>query len=115
MSTSPTEAALIGAEAPQVPVAITHGGSLMPSMRPPRRPRGRPLEMSADEVLQRIRTRGSSGELYRVHLVEPALYARARRLFGTWAQALASAGIDHAAAVAAARRRSHAARRRASA
>src|SRR5262249_41407642 len=74
--------------------------------------RGRPLEMSPDTLLERIRARAVSGELFRVHLSEPALYARARRLFGSWARALAAAGLDHAAAVAAARRRSHEARRR---
>lgn len=80
---------------------------------PGRRRRGRPLEMSPDDLLQRIRDRATSGELFRVHLVEPSLYARARRLFGSWARALAAAGLDHTAAVSAARRRAHEARRRA--
>jgi len=64
-------------------------------------------------LLQRIRDRAASGQLFRVHLVEPSLYARARRLFGSWARALAAAGLDHTAAVSAARRRAHEARRRA--
>jgi len=80
--------------------------------RPARRRRGRPLEMSPETLLQRIRTRHSSDQLFRVHVAEPALYARARRLFGSWARALAAAGIDHASAVAAARRRALLARRR---
>jgi len=77
------------------------------------RRRGRPLEMSPDDLLERIRERASADGLFRVHLAEPSLYARARRLFGSWARALAAAGVDHAAAVNAARRRAHEARRRA--
>jgi hypothetical protein len=79
----------------------------------PRRRRGRPLEMSASELLERIRDRAAVGGLFRVHLAEPALYARARRLFGSWARALAAAGLDHTAAVSEARRRAHEGRRRA--
>jgi len=79
----------------------------------PRRRRGRPLEMSPSELLERIRDRAAGGGLFRVHLAEPALYARARRLFGSWARALAAAGLDHNAAVSEARRRAHEARRRA--
>jgi hypothetical protein len=57
----------------------------------PRRP-GRPLEMSETQVLARIRefateTRG----LFRVHHAQPALYARARRLFGSWSAAVRAA------------------------
>ena len=78
----------------------------------PRRRRGRPLEMSPNELLQRIRERAAEGGLFRVHLAEPALYARARRLFGSWARALAAAGLDHTAAVSEARRRAHESRRR---
>jgi len=78
----------------------------------PRRRRGRPLEMSSGELLQRIRERAAMGGLFRVHLAEPALYARARRLFGSWAHALAAAGLDHSATITAARRRAHEARRR---
>lgn len=77
------------------------------------RKRGRPLEMSADEVLRLIRDKQSSGTLFRVHREQPALYARARRLFGTWARALQMAGLDHAQAMADARRRSLETRRRA--
>jgi hypothetical protein len=78
----------------------------------PRRRRGRPLEMSPVELLERIRQRAAVGALFRVHLAEPALYARARRLFGSWARALAAAGLDHTAAVSEARRRAHESRRR---
>jgi len=87
-------------------------GSLATAPLPARRRRGRPLEMSSETLLERIRARASGGELFRVHIAEPALYARARRLFGSWARAVAAAGLDHAAAVAAARRRAHEARRR---
>jgi len=76
----------------------------------PRR-RGRPLEMSPDEVLGRIRQLAERGELFRVHVGHPALYARARRQFGSWAAAVARAGADYAGAVEAARRRAIDARR----
>jgi hypothetical protein len=85
----------------------------IPTQMIQRRRRGRPLEMSAEHLLERIRERAALGGLFRVHLAEPALYARARRLFGSWARALAAAGLDHTAAVSAARRRAHEARRRA--
>lgn len=78
----------------------------------PRRRRGRPLEMSPGQLLERIRERAGAGGLFRVHLAEPALYARARRLFGSWARAVEAAGLDHTAVVSAARRRAHESRRR---
>ena len=71
----------------------------------PRRKRGRPLEMQPHEVLARIRELALRNALFRVHLDAPSLYARARRQFGTWASALVAAGVDHDAAVKAARRR----------
>jgi len=77
-----------------------------------RRP-GRPLEMSADEVLQTIRQRAAVEEgLFRVHLTAPALYARARRLFGAWSAAVREAGVDYEALQGAARARSLQTRRR---
>ena len=79
----------------------------IPAQVSQRRRRGRPLEMSAEQLLERVRERAAMGGLFRVHLAEPALYARARRLFGTWARALEAAGLDHPAAVSAARRRAH--------
>ena len=88
------------------------GSPFVTRLDPPRRRRGRPLEMAPEAVLDTIRDRASAGRLFRVHLAEPALYARARRLFGSWARALSAAGLDHAALVAAARRRGHEARRR---
>jgi len=92
-----------------VPVMSTQ---TVPIEMSPRRRRGRPLEMSPGDLLQRIRERAAGGGLFRVHLAEPALYARARRLFGSWARALAAAGLDHTAAVSEARRRAHESRRR---
>ncbi len=77
------------------------------------RKRGRPLEMSADEVLRLIRDKQAAGTLFRVHREQPGLYARARRLFGSWARALETAGLDHSQAMADARRRSLETRRRA--
>ena len=71
----------------------------------PRRKRGRPLEMQPHEVLARIRELAVRNALFRVHLDAPSLYARARRQFGTWASALAAAGVDHDAAIKTARRR----------
>jgi hypothetical protein len=77
-----------------------------------RRP-GRPLEMSADEVLRTIREFAAAEDgLFRVHLVAPALYARARRLFGSWSVAVRGAGVDYAALQGAARARSLQTRRR---
>lgn len=77
---------------------------------PAARRRGRPLGMSADEVLAHIRRLAARDEMFRVHLGHPALYARARRLFGSWAEAVTRAGADYAGAVEAARRRSIATR-----
>jgi len=76
------------------------------------RRRGRPLGMAPDEVLRNIRSLAASGELFRVHLDHPSLYARARRQFGSWADAVANAGFDYLGALAEARRRSVATRRR---
>ncbi len=76
------------------------------------RKRGRPLEMQPEEVLRRIQGLATQGALFRVHLDHPALYARARRLFGSWAGAVARAGYDHERAVHNARRRANESRRR---
>lgn len=80
---------------------------------PAPRKRGRPLEMSVPEVLQRIRQLHESDALFRVHREQPALYARARRLFGTWGAALREAGLDPARTMNEARARSLETRRRA--
>lgn len=79
--------------------------------RPAARRRGRPLEMSPEETLSLVRQLAARGELFRVHLGRPALYARARRQFGSWAEAVTRAGADYAGAVESARRHSIATRR----
>ena len=68
-----------------------------------RRP-GRPLEMSDAEVLTRIRQfAAESRGLFRAHHAQPALYARARRLFGSWSAAVRAAGLDYELALDSAR------------
>ena len=77
-----------------------------------RRAPGRPALMTAESVLQRIRdlARRDDG-LFRIHQRHSALYARARRMFGSWGAAVAAAGIDYVETVVAARRRSLRSRR----
>jgi hypothetical protein len=77
----------------------------------PRR-RGRPPLAGPEQVLEQIREAAADNRLFRVHLDHPALYARARRLFGTWAGALHAAGVDYEGVIAEARRRAAATRRR---
>ena len=70
-----------------------------------RRP-GRPLEMPRPMVLETIRRLALRDEgLFRVHRTHGALYARARRLYGSWAAAVAEAGVDYGKALETARRR----------
>jgi hypothetical protein len=77
----------------------------------PRR-RGRPLLMTGDAVLDRIRSLASRQEgLFRIHRTHPGLYARARRLFGSWSAAVAEAGIDYVAVIGVARDRALRSRR----
>src|SRR5262245_30949639 len=79
----------------------------------PRRRPGRPLEVSPDEVLGTIRRLSADRDgLFRVHLEAPDLYARARRLFGSWSAAVRRAGLDYEALRGAARARSAQSRRR---
>ena len=77
----------------------------------PRR-RGRPPLATPEQVLQQIREAAQADRLFRVHLDHPAMYARARRLFGTWAGALHATGVDYEGVIAEARRRAAATRRR---
>jgi len=68
--------------------------------------RGRPNLMARETVLDRIRALGTRRQgLFRVHLTHAALYARARRLFGSWASAVIQAGLDHRASIERARAR----------
>lgn len=87
---------------------------------PARRGRGRPLLMPREAVLEKIRQLARREEgIFRVHLTHSGLYARARRMFGTWAAALDAAGVDYRSAIEEARsralraRKGRAARRRA--
>ena len=77
----------------------------------PRR-RGRPPLLAPEQVLHEIRTEFGEGRLFRVHIEKPALYARARRLWGNWAAALGAAGLDPARVMEAARQRALETRRR---
>ena len=77
------------------------------------RGRGRPILMTAPIVLEKIRQLGRRREgLFKVHHTHPGLYARARRQFGSWAAAVAAAGMDYGSSVRAARQRSIRGRRR---
>ena len=78
----------------------------------PRRP-GRPLEMTREQVIDRIRQLSTASDgLFRVHLSAPGLYARARRLFGSWSAAVRLAGVDYEILQGVARARSLQTRRR---
>jgi hypothetical protein len=80
---------------------------------PGRRKRGRPAIMDHEQMLTSIRdlARRPTG-LYRVHLTHSDVYARARRMFGSWAAAVAAAGEDYERAIESARRRSLETRKR---
>lgn len=79
----------------------------------PRRRRGRPLEMPPEAVLEHIRSLARHGDgLFRVHRTQPGLYARARRMFGSWAAAVDAAGLDYQSVQERARERAVMARRR---
>lgn len=73
---------------------------------PVARRRGRPALMTGAQVVELLREAERTDALFRVHVDRPALYARARRLFGSWAGALRAAGIDYDATVRRARGRS---------
>jgi hypothetical protein len=82
-----------------------------PGRRPSRR-RGRPIEMAPETVLERVRALAARREgLFRVHHTHPALYARARRLFGSWEGAVLAAGLDYRQIVEQAAQRAIRARR----
>lgn len=68
--------------------------------------------MSREQVLQRIQElAGREGGLFRIHRMQSGLYARARRLFGSWSAALAAAGVDYRSILGAARKRAVVTRR----
>jgi hypothetical protein len=62
--------------------------------------------MAPQELLKLIRQLADGGEgLFRIHRTHGGIYARARRQFGSWAAAVAAAGVDYRRAVASARKR----------
>jgi hypothetical protein len=78
-----------------------------------RRKRGRPLEMTRDELLAAIRRLSDRREgLIRIHHTHSALYARARRQYGSWSNAVRAAGLDYDDAMRRVRERSRTLRRR---
>ena len=88
-------------------MTLSHSEPAEEELRPPaRRPRGRPLLMNRARALELIHEAARDGRMFRVHLEQPALYARARRMWGSWSAALAAAGIDYEQVVHSARRRS---------
>ena len=83
-----------------------------PAVTVPARRRGRPPLCTPQQVLAEIRAEAAGERLLRVHLDRPALYARARRLWGSWARALHAAGLDAGKVREAARRHAVETRRR---
>lgn len=80
---------------------------------PSARRRGRPALMTRDSLLDSIRKLAVSGDgLFRIHRSHPHLYARARRMFGSWSAAVRTAGLDYDGAIRTARARSRDAIRR---
>jgi hypothetical protein len=68
--------------------------------------------MTRDGVMEAIRRLEASQQgLFRVHRLQAALYARARRLFGSWSLAVTAAGLDYRLAIHRARRRALRSRR----
>ena len=77
------------------------------------RKRGRPAIMSREQLVIAIGELAKRPEgLFRVHQTDSDLYARARRMFGSWSAAVVLAGADYSSAIVAARRRSVETRRR---
>lgn len=90
---------------------VNNGATWMSALAPRRR--GRPLEMSAEDLIERIRRIAGSREgLFRVHHRNSGLYSRARRSFGSWSAAVQAAGLDYREALNGARLRSIRTRRR---
>jgi hypothetical protein len=74
--------------------------------------RGRPLLMPKEAVLEKIRQLARRDEgIFRVHLTHGGLYARARRMFGSWAAAVEAAGVNYQRTIEHARSRALRARR----
>ncbi len=55
-----------------------------------------PAASTRDRIRSAIRDlHGRSGGLARIHRTHPALYAQARRAFGSWRAAVAASGLDY--------------------
>jgi len=69
--------------------------------------------MDQPAVLELIRRLGRRDKgLFRTHHTHPALYARARRFFGSWAAAVSAAGLDYRLTIRRAHQRAIRTRRR---
>jgi hypothetical protein len=90
---------------------VADGAVSAPASAPPRR-RGRPPLMIPETVLREIRAIAGEGRLFRVHFTRSGLYARARRMFGSWEAAVRAAGVDYDQAIRVARQRGVDRRRR---
>lgn len=94
------------------PRSSSSGDSGSSPEMPVRRKRGRPLEMTHDELLTAIRRLASRREgLFRIHHTHSGLYARARRLHGSWSAAVRAAGLDYESNLRRARQQSRSRRR----
>lgn len=112
-SSSPSERAVVSEPGSATALLAADASRRSAGSVPGRRRPGRPLEVSPDEVLSTIRRLSADRDgLFRVHLEAPDLYARARRLFGSWSAAVRRAGLDYEALRGAARARSAQSRRR---
>jgi hypothetical protein len=69
--------------------------------------------MNPTAVLEKIRQLAHREQgLFRIHHTHSGLYARARRQFGSWAEAVKAAGVDYTRTLEVARKRSNEGRRR---
>src|SRR5262245_10839602 len=98
--------------APPMFVATPPSGQSSSSTSAGPRKRGRPTLMSPPSLLEKIRQIAGDGGLFRIHHKHGSLYARARRQFGSWREAVRAAGLDYSDALGAARRRSIETRRK---
>jgi hypothetical protein len=63
--------------------------------------------MTRESLVESIRQLAEDGAgLFRIHRNRPELYARARRMFGSWSAAVKAAGLDYESAIRTARARS---------
>lgn len=67
-----------------------------PEAEAPVAPPGSPLDEARRQVAETIRrVHSTNGGLSRIHRTHAALYAQARRAFGSWKGAVAAAGLDY--------------------